>query len=422
MPFHHAANAAQAMEVSDRSSNIAVQGKRVAGAQMLDGGDGLRVTIATSIHDVDSAAWDACAGVGNPFVSHGFLAALEESASVSAATGWLPRHIVVSSTEDRVLGCMPLYLKSHSYGEYVFDWSWAEAYERAGGRYYPKLQAAVPFTPVTGPRLLLRADAPAWVGDRLATAATALAARLGASSVHLTFAPDRECARLTEHGFLLRVGHQYHWRNEGYRTFDDFLAALASRKRKAIRKERAAIDGHEIVIKTLTGDAIGARHWDAFHRFYLDTIQRKSAHAYLNRDFFRLLGERMADRVVLVLAETGDGVAVAGALNLLGDDALYGRYWGCLADYRFLHFEVCYYQAIDFAIAHGLSRVEAGAQGQHKIQRGYLPCPTYSAHWIANDGLRRAVARFLIAEREAAKREIAALAAESPFRRDGTGG
>lgn len=389
---------------------------------MPDGGDGLRVTVTTSIHDVAPGDWDACAGAGNPFVCHGFLAALEDSGTVSAAAGWLPRHIVVSGTEGRVLGCMPLYLKSHSYGEYVFDWSWAEAYERAGGRYYPKLQAAVPFTPVTGPRLLLRADAPSAVADRLATASTALAARLGASSVHLTFAPETECARLGEHGFLLRVGHQYHWQNQDYRTFDDFLAALASRKRKAIRKERTATAGHGMVIKTLTGDAIGAQHWDAFHRFYLDTVQRKWAHAYLNREFFRLLGERMADRVVLILAETADGVPVAGALNLLGDDALYGRYWGCLADYRFLHFEVCYYRAIDFAIAHGLSRVEAGAQGQHKIQRGYLPSPTYSAHWIADEGLRRAVARFLIAEREAAEREIAALTADSPFRDDGAGG
>jgi predicted N-acyltransferase len=317
------------------------------------------------------------------------------------------------------VGCAPLYLKSHSYGEYVFDWGWAEAFQRAGGRYYPKLQAAVPFTPVPGPRLLVRADAPAGTAPTLAAAMVQLARQLGVSSLHVTFHDEAEAALFARLGFLPRIGQQYHWRNEGYGSFDDFLAKLSSRKRKAVRKERAEAASHGVRLRTLTGPEIEPRHWEAFYRFYLDTVERKWAHAYLTRDFFTRLGAAMAEKVLLIVAETDAGEPVGGALNLVGADALYGRYWGSCADYRFLHFEACYYRAIDFAIARGLARVEAGAQGAHKIQRGYLPIATHSAHWIAEAGFRKAVAGFLDTERPAVEAEIAELAAGSPFRRDG---
>ena len=384
---------------------------------MPDGADAVTVEVLSSIHDVPAAAWDACAGADGPFTGHAFLAALEDSGSVCAETGWLPRHLAVTGAEGALVGCMPLYLKSHSYGEYVFDWGWAEAYQRAGGRYYPKLQGAIPFTPVTGRRLLLRPDAPAGTFLALATAAVRIAERLGVSSLHITFPTEQEIAALEPHGFLVRLGHQYHWENRGYASFDDFLGDLASRKRKAIRRERQSVAASGIALRTLTGGEIEERHWDAFFRFYLDTVDRKWGHPYLNREFFRRLGETMADRVVLVMAETRAGELVGGALNLLGADALYGRYWGCVECCRFLHFEACYYRAIDVAIEHGLQRVEAGAQGEHKVQRGYLPQPTWSAHWIAHSGLRRAVQRFLEAERPAVEAEIRGLAADSPFRR-----
>ena len=390
---------------------------------MPDGEKTTTVQIVGSIHDVPAAEWDACAGTDNPFLSHAFLAALEDSGSACAQTGWLPRHLVIADAGRRAMGgrtvgCAPLYLKSHSYGEYVFDWGWAEAFQRAGGRYYPKLQAAVPFTPVTGPRLLTRADAPTGTAEALAMAMVELARQLGVSSLHVTFNSEEEAGLFTRMGFLPRIGQQYHWRNEGYSCFDDFLANLSSRKRKAVRKERAEAAGHGVRIRPLIGD-IEPRHWDAFHRFYLDTVERKWAHVYLSRDFFTRLGATMADKVLLILAETEDGEPVGGALNLVGRDALYGRYWGSAVDYRFLHFEACYYRAIGFAIANGLSRVEAGAQGAHKIQRGYLPVATHSAHWIAEPGLRQAVARFLDSERPAVAAEIAELASGSPFRRGG---
>ena len=313
---------------------------------------------------------------------------------------------------------MPLYLKSHSYGEYVFDWSWAEAYEQAGGRYYPKLQAAIPFTPVTSRRLLVRPDAPSETSATLAATAVRVAERLGVSSLHVTFPTENELAVLQQSGFLVRLGYQFHWENRGYGSFEDFLSNLASRKRKALRKERQSVAASGIVLRTLTGPDIKERHWDAFWAFYLDTAGRKWGHPYLNRAFFGRLGETMGDRVVLVMAETQAGEPVGGALNLLGEDALYGRYWGSTDAWRFLHFEACYYRAIDFAIGRRLKRVEAGAQGEHKVQRGYLPRSTWSAHWIASSGLRRAVQRFLAAERPAIEASIQALAAESPFRRD----
>jgi predicted N-acyltransferase len=382
--------------------------------------DARTVKVLDSIHDVQAKAWDACAGGDDPFVSHAFLAALEDSGSVAPETGWMPRHLAVMGDDgDTVIGCAPLYLKSHSYGEFVFDWGWADAYERAGGRYYPKLQAAVPFTPVTGRRLLLGPDAPAETADVLAGAMVRLAERLKVSSLHVTFPTETEWRRLGRLGFLARAGSQYHWQNPGYGSFDDFLAQLSSRKRKAIRKERAAVAKQGVVLRTLAGPDIEERQWDAFYEFYRDTSGRKWGNAYLNRDFFLRLGEALADRVVLVMAEDGRGRPVGGALNLMGRDTLFGRYWGCRERYRFLHFEACYYQAMDFAIARGLKRVEAGAQGEHKIQRGYLPTPTYRAHWIADSRFRDAVERFLAREQVAVDREIELLSGESPFRKSG---
>ena len=383
---------------------------------MPDGAVGLTVEVLGEVGNVSAADWDACAGPHDPFVGHSFLTALERSGSADAERGWRPVHLLARSPGGRIEGCLPLYLKSHSYGEYVFDWAWADAFERAGGRYYPKLQAAIPFTPVTGKRVLLRDAAPAGTFAALTDGAMRLARETGVSSLHLTFPTGVEAAALADRGLMVRMGYQFHWHNRGYRSFNDFLADLSARKRKAIRKEREKVAEAGLVLRTLTGKEIKERHWDAFWRFYVDTTQRKWANAYLTRDFFLRLGATMADRVVLVLAETDGGRAIGGALNLRGEDALYGRYWGAIEEWPFLHFEACYYRAIDFAIEHGLARVEAGAQGEHKVRRGYLPQPTWSAHWIAHDGLRRAVARFLEAERPVVEAEMAALAAESPYR------
>ncbi|HSD34686.1 MAG TPA: GNAT family N-acetyltransferase [Alphaproteobacteria bacterium] len=372
--------------------------------------------LASSIAAVPAAEWDACAGSANPFVSHAFLEALEASGSVGGQTGWRPAHLLLESASGRLIGAVPLYLKSHSWGEYVFDQGWAEAWERAGGRYYPKLQAAVPFTPVPGPRLLAGAgaDAPA-IRAVLARALIAAAEQIGVSSLHVTFATREDIAALGAAGFLIRTGMQFHWENRGYSSFDDFLAALASRKRKAIRKERAAVGEAGVSLRALTGPEITGKHWDSFFRFYTSTSDRKWGSPYLTRAFFDLLGAAMGDKVVLIMAER-NGRPIAGALNLKGADTLYGRNWGCSADVAFLHFEACYYQAIDYAIAHGLARVEAGAQGEHKIQRGYLPVETWSAHWIADAALRKAVADFLKREHAAMEREMAALVELSPYR------
>ncbi len=387
---------------------------------MPDGREPATVKVLGSLGEVPAAQWDACAGADDPFLSHAFLSALEDSGSVSARSGWLPRHLVVEDGAGTVIAAAPMYLKSHSYGEYVFDWSWADAYERAGGRYYPKLQSAVPFTPVSGRRLLVRpgtdAGTEAELEDVLAAAMVTLGERLGVSSVHVNFPTEAEWRRLGDHGLLLRTGQQYHWQNRGYESFDDFLGSLSSRKRKAIRRERRAVADQGIVLSTLTGDAIAERHWDAFYGFYRDTSDRKWGSAYLTRAFFSLIGETMAGNVVLVLAEAG-GRYVGGALNLMGGDTLYGRYWGCAEAYRFLHFEACYYRAIDFAIARGLKWVEAGAQGPHKIQRGYMPRRTYSAHWIADAEFRRVIERYLADERAAVEDEMELLGQRSPFRR-----
>lgn len=386
---------------------------------MPDGGPALTLTLHSAIAEIAPDAWDACAGEGNPFVSHAFLSALEDSGSAGPRTGWLPRHAALRDAAGGLLAVAPMYAKSHSYGEYVFDHGWANALERAGGDYYPKLQVAVPFSPVPGPRLLVRPGA----GVPHATLAGALAQacrELGLSSVHVTFCTEPEWQALGQGGWLQRLGMQFHWENEGYAGFEDFLGALASRKRKVLRRERRDANAAGLTFQALSGTDLRERHWDAFYRFYTSTVDRKWGSAYLTRRFFSLLGERLGDRVVLMLAENA-GKPVAGALNLAGAEALYGRNWGCTGDWPFLHFELCYYRAIDWAIAHGLKRVEAGAQGRHKIQRGYLPKPTYSAHWIAHAGLRRAVADFLVEERREIAAEMDALAADSPFRQDGDG-
>lgn len=389
---------------------------------MPDDGGAVSVKVFGSIAEVAEAEWDACAGADNPFVSHAFLDVAERSGSAAPETGWLARHIGIEDGEGRLIGATPCYLKSHSYGEYVFDWGWAEAFERAGGRYYPKLQVSVPFTPVAGPRLLVRpGEDAAHMRSLLTAGLIELARQHGVSSLHVTFCEEDEWRALGAAGLLQRMGQQFHWLNRGYETFEDFLAALSSRKRKAIRKERREANDGRVVIETLTGDALEERHMDAFYRFYLDTVERKWAHAYLTAEFFQLLRERMADKVVLVMASDGGGF-VGGALNLLGGDTLYGRNWGCAERYRMLYFEACFYRAIDFAIARGLARVEAGAQGPHKIQRGYLPSPTYSAHWVREPRFRDAVENFLGQERGMVRHEMDALTELGPYRKAGDGG
>lgn len=382
------------------------------------------VEVHGAISEIGRNAWDDCAANpaygDNPFTTFDFLQALEESGSVGGRTGWTPRHLSIADAAGRTAGVMPLYAKSHSQGEYVFDHGWANAYQRAGGRYYPKLQSAAPFTPATGPRLLVRQDAPLDEGRRLlALGAATVCEHLGASSVHVTFPLEAEWRVLGELGFLQRRDQQYWWGNAGYGSFDDFLAALSSSRRKTIRRERREAQAG-LEITALTGDDLREEHWDAFFAFYMDTGSRKWGRPYLNRRFFSLLSERMAERVLLIMARRGRRW-IAGALNLIGGQALYGRNWGAVEDVPFLHFELCYYQAIEQAIARGLSRVEAGAQGEHKIARGYLPSPVYSAHFIADPALREPIARYLDEERAAVEREMAVLEAEySPFKQGTT--
>jgi predicted N-acyltransferase len=363
--------------------------------------------------DIDAAAWNACAGPENPFVQHEFFAALEASGSAVARTGWQAAHIVVDDAAGVPVGILPGYLKSHSQGEYVFDHGWGDAWERAGGRYYPKLQCAVPFTPATGPRLLLREASAA---PALIAAAETLVRQNDFSSVHATFLTPEQQAMFAAAGWLMRSGEQFHWANDGYRDFGDFLAALSSRKRKTIRKEREAALASGVEIVQLTGTAITEAHWDAFWEFYQDTGMRKWGRPYLTRSFFSLLGQSMGDKVLLMLAVRG-GKPIAGALNLIGSDCLYGRYWGATEEVPFLHFELCYYQAIDWAIANGRSRVEAGAQGSHKLARGYRPVETVSAHYIPDPGFRRAVADFVAREAEMVHADIEAMDMATPFRR-----
>ena len=375
-------------------------------------GEPVVARIASGVASFDAADWDACAGTADPFLTHAFLSILEDSGSAVAGTGWRPLPIRIDGTDGRPAAVMPAYLKSHSLGEYVFDHGWADAYERAGGAYYPKLQIAVPFTPVPGRRLLAREPA---LASALIAAAEQVVDANGLSSAHATFVDPGEAALFRRAGWLIRADSQFHWLNEGFECFEDFLATLSSRKRKAIRKERArAVAGLDIV--HLTGADIKEPHWDAFWIFYQDTGARKWGQPYLTRAFFSLLGERMAERLLLILA-CRDGAPIAGALNVIGAEALYGRYWGAIEDVPYLHFELCYYQAIEAAIALGLGRAEAGAQGQHKLARGYRPVPTFSAHYIADPGFRRAVADYLEAERNAVVREMAALEEMGPFRK-----
>jgi len=395
------------------------------------------LSVISSMSEIAPDDWDACANPGwpgnrpldagraagvessyNPFISHDFLAALEESGSANGQSGWLGQHLVLDGEEGRPAAILPCYLKSHSMGEFVFDHGWADAFERAGGHYYPKLQASVPFTPVTGRRLLVR---PGQDQERhahlLAAGGIALAQRHDVSSLHVTFATQAEWEILGASDYLKRTARQFHFVNEDYRDFDDFLSALASRKRKVIKRERRDALADGIVVEHLTGADLTEDAWDAFFGFYTDTGSRKWGRPYLNRLFFSLIGERMADRILLILAKR-DGRAIAGALNFIGSDTLYGRYWGAVEDQPFLHFELCYYQAIDWAIDHGLAFVEAGAQGEHKLARGYRPTTTYSAHWIANPSFRRAVAEFLDMERKQIASDGAVLAEFMPFKKD----
>jgi uncharacterized protein len=374
----------------------------------------LDVRLVQGIEQIDAGQWDACAGADQPFLGHAFLAALEASGSVSRRTGWLPLHLTVER-EGELLGCAPMYLKSHSYGEYVFDWGWANAYERAGGSYYPKLQVAVPFTPVPGPRILVRPGSSPEFREAVVHGLLGAAQQLGVSSLHVTFCTEPEWRAFGATGFLQREGVQYHWHNRGYGSFDDFLGSLKSSKRKTIRKERMRVKEQGLSLETLTGEAITPEVWDTFHPFYRSTVDKRWGSAYLTKRFFQLLGETMPERVVLVMVRHG-GRYVAGALNLLGNDTLYGRVWGCRQEFEFLHFEACYYRAIDFAIERGLARVEAGAQGQHKLQRGYEPVPTYSAHWIRDPGFRDAMERFLRQERREMAIELDELRELLPYR------
>jgi len=384
--------------------------------------------VVASIAAVDPAAWDACAnppGLSedeaegerfNPFVAHAFLHALEASGSTGGRTGWTPAHVVVEDSKGRIVGAAPSYLKTHSQGEYVFDHAWADAYDRAGGRYYPKLQVAAPFTPATGRRLLVARDASEGAREALIEGLRELRRQARASSIHVTFPTAQDAARLERMGFLVRHGEQFHFLCQGYSSFEDFLGALASRKRKAIRRERRDALGLDITIERIAGSEIQQEHWKAFFAFYMDTGSRKWGRPYLTRNFFDRVGAAMADRILLVMAKR-NGRYIAGAINFIGDDALYGRNWGAIEERPFLHFEVCYYQAIEFALARGLKRVEAGAQGEHKLARGYRPVVTYSAHEFADPRLARAVKDYLDYERAAVARTIAHYEGHVPFRR-----
>lgn len=389
----------------------------------------LKARFIPSLEQIDAAAWDALANPPgltveeaggerhNPFLSSAFLLALERSKSVGGRSGWTPLYTLVEDAEGRLVAAAPSYVKTHSMGEYVFDFGWAQAYEAAGGRYYPKVQVAVPFTPATGRRLLVARDAPEQARDALIASLRALRQAAEASSIHVTFATESEVGALAAAGFSPRQGEQFHFLNEGYRDFDDFLAALSSRKRKTIKRERRDALGDDLSIDLLTGAEIRPEHWDKFFAFYMDTGARKWGRPYLTRAFFDLIGATMADRVLLVMARRGEDY-IAGAINFLGDDAIYGRNWGALEERPFLHFEVCYYQAIEYAIRHGFARVEAGAQGEHKLARGYRPVATRSAHDFADPALRKAVDDFLARETVAIDEAIADYEASLPFRRD----
>jgi predicted N-acyltransferase len=381
--------------------------------------DTLTASFHASAEEIDAADWNGLlpstnGKPDNPFLDHSFFVALERSGSATKRTGWQPRHLLLRDDHGAAVGLMPLYEKSHSQGEYVFDHGWAEAFQQAGGRYYPKLQSSVPFTPVTAPKLLVRDDDPE-TRRALLTAAETYAVQQGISSIHATFVPEADAAFSAENGWLLRADTQYHWHNGSFSSFDDYLTTLSSRHRKAIRRERRdALEG--LTVRHLAGADLTERVWDAFFAFYQDTGNRKWGRPYLNRKFFSLLSAAMADRIVLMFAYDDDR-PIAGTLNMVGSDTLYGRYWGATQHVPFLHFELCYYQAIDYAIAHGLKTVEAGAQGEHKLARGYVPTTTHSVHWIGHPGLRRAIADYLKRERPAVEREQMKLTELTPFKR-----
>ncbi|MBB4001466.1 MAG: GNAT family N-acetyltransferase [Aurantimonas endophytica] len=392
------------------------------------------VRVVDSVTHVDRSTWDELAGAGpaatgettrsvsaNPFVSHAFLSALEDSSCVGERAGWLPQHLILEDEAGQAIAAAPAYLKSHSQGEYVFDHGWADAFQRAGGRYYPKLQMSVPFTPASGPRLLVGQAPGADVRRQaLAESAKTYAERTGVSSVHATFLIEKDLSVLKDSDWLHRTDQQFHFLNRGYDNYEAFLDTLASRKRKTLRRERREALENDIEIVWLTGSDLTEAAWDAFYAFYLDTGSRKWGRPYLNRRFFSLIGERMADQTLLVMARR-NGRFIAGALNFIGGDTVYGRNWGCIEDHPFLHFEVCYHQAIDYAIAHKLAVVEAGAQGQHKLARGYEPVTTHSAHWIGHPGLRRAVEDYLESEREEVARVSEILGEHTPYKK-GDGG
>ncbi len=383
----------------------------------------IEITAHPAIDDIPAAEWDACACPEtldggrpiDPFTTHRFLKALEDSRSVGTGTGWQPRHLS-ARRDGQIIAVAPLYAKGHSQGEYIFDHNWGHAYERAGGRYYPKLQMAVPFTPATGRRFLTRPGHEAEGIGALLQGAVQIAADNRLSSLHVTFCTEAEALAGAEMGLLPRISQQFHWENDGYADFDAFLASLSSRKRKNMRKERAQAQGFGGQIVARSGDRIRPQDWDAFWHFYQDTGSRKWGTPYLTRRFFDRAQETLRDDMLLVMAER-DGTPVAGALNFIGRDTLYGRYWGCAEHHPFLHFELCYYHAIDYAIAQGIRRVEAGAQGEHKLARGYMPVMTHSLHWIADAGFREAIASYLKAEREAVDQEIEILTSYGPFRK-----
>jgi uncharacterized protein len=393
---------------------------------------GFNIDIVSGLSTIDAAQWDACAQAHNtsadaptditaethnPFVSHAFLTSLEDSGSATAKTGWAGAHIIVRDENNIIRAACPTYLKAHSMGEYVFDHTWADAWERAGGRYYPKVQVCVPFTPVTGPRLLIHPECARAEGEALlAKGLLTLSDRCEASSVHMTFAHQRECEALAPYNFVTRLNKQFHFINHGYADFDAFLAALASRKRKMIKRERKEAVQEGIEIEHLTGTDITETHWDAFYEFYMDTGSRKWGQPYLTRQFFSLIGERMSSRILLIMAKRA-GRYIAGAINFIGNRHLYGRNWGCIEHHPFLHFEVCYYQAIEYALKHGFARVEAGAQGEHKLMRGYEPVETYSAHFIAHEGFARAVKAAIEQERAHMEVDLDFYAQHLPFKK-----
>ncbi|MFK5979114.1 MAG: GNAT family N-acetyltransferase [Rhizobiaceae bacterium] len=390
-----------------------------------------QIRVLASLDQIEPDQWNQlsrqCAGLNkdsppkpaNPFLSHEFLYALEKSGSADASTGWLGRHLILESDDGIPIGALPCYLKNHSQGEYVFDHGWADAFMRAGGNYYPKLQCCIPFTPATGPRLLVPEGANSDASKMaLAQGLRQLTERHGASSAHITFIEEEGAGFFESQGYLRRTDQQFHWHNRDFKDFDDFLASLSSRKRKNIRKERiTALQSGELEIIHLSGDQLTEEVWDIFFQFYTDTGSRKWGQPYLTREFYSLIGQSMADQILLVMVKR-EGRYVAGAINFVGDDCLYGRHWGCIEDHPLLHFEVCYYQAIEYAIIHNLARVEAGAQGDHKLSRGYEPVTTHSAHWIAHPGLRDAVEDYLQTERQHVQLENEALRAHSPFKKE----